>query len=91
VEHKLKTWPQYFEAIQNGQKFFEMRKADRDFNPGDWLVLEEYIPERNAYTGRSVWVQVMTVWKDLPDLPPGFCIMDIEAIYTQGDPRRPGQ
>ena len=32
--HDLKTWPEYFAEIANGNKTFELRKNDRDFESG---------------------------------------------------------
>lgn len=43
--HTLKVWPEYFESLTNGTKNFEVRKYDRDFKIGDFLILQEYIPE----------------------------------------------
>lgn len=57
--HDLKCWPQFFNAIADGSKPFELRKDDRDFRVGDILHLREWIP-LNAprgpigYTGRDV-------------------------------------
>lgn len=42
--HFLKTWPQYWEAVQRGDKNFEVRKDDRAYQAGDTLVLERYDP-----------------------------------------------
>lgn len=39
--HHLKTLPVYFDAVRRGDKTFEIRKNDRDFQTGDTLVLEE--------------------------------------------------
>ena len=50
--HELKTWPRYFEAVIAGQKTFELRKADRPFAPGDVLLLQEWDPSSQKYTGR---------------------------------------
>jgi len=33
--HRLKTWPQYFEAVLKGTKRFDIRVDDRDFAVGD--------------------------------------------------------
>jgi ASC-1-like (ASCH) protein len=52
--HELKTWTKYFEAIKSGHKTFEIRINDRDFKPGDTLYLQEYDPEINFYTGRTI-------------------------------------
>jgi hypothetical protein len=53
-EHRLKTWPEYFGSVLDGSKRFEVRKDDRNFAPGDVLILEEYDPDREEYTGREV-------------------------------------
>jgi hypothetical protein len=51
VIHHLKTWPQYFAAIRDGSKTFEIRsEQDRTFAVGDVLVLQEYEPESLSYT-----------------------------------------
>lgn len=40
VEHVLKTAAVYFDAIERGEKNFEVRRDDRGFQKGDILVLE---------------------------------------------------
>jgi hypothetical protein len=40
AEHILKTWPPYFDAVKRGEKTFEGRKNDRNFQPGDTVVLQ---------------------------------------------------
>jgi ASC-1-like (ASCH) protein len=54
MEHKLKIQPQYFEAVFSGEKSFEIRKNDRNFQVGDTLLLQEFIPETQSYTGQFV-------------------------------------
>jgi len=54
MEIKKKVWPEYFQQILNGKKKFELRLADFDIKEGDILVLEEYDPETDTYTGRKI-------------------------------------
>ena len=53
--HDLKTLPKYFEAVKDGDKTFEVRKDDRDFQVGDYVNLREWNGE---YTGNSFVRQI---------------------------------
>jgi len=52
IIHK-KIWPEYFDAVVSGKKKFELRLNDFDVAEGDTLVLEEWDPKTEAYTGRK--------------------------------------
>ena len=52
--HELKTWNEYFEEVFMGHKTFEVRKADRPFAKGDTLILKEWNPKTEQYTGREM-------------------------------------
>ena len=52
--HELKTWNEYFEEVFMGHKTFEVRKADRQFAKGDTLILKEWNPKTEQYTGREM-------------------------------------
>ncbi len=56
--HELKCWPGYFEAIKSGAKNFEVRRDDRRFAVGDALLLREWDPDTQSYSGRELsrWV-----------------------------------
>ena len=65
VEHELKCHPIYFERIVSGQKKFEVRKNDRNFQVGDILILKEYDPEKGwspngyhkVYSAKVVYIE----------------------------------
>jgi hypothetical protein len=46
MRHELKCWPPYFERLLDGSKTFEVRKDDRGYQTGDWLVLREWDPAK---------------------------------------------
>lgn len=50
----LKSWPEFFQAVLDGTKTFEIRKNDRDFQVGDMLLLREFQPCPRCHgTGRE--------------------------------------
>ncbi len=54
MDHQLKTWPEYFQAVWVGDKTFEICKNDRDFKERDEITLQEYDPKEDDYTGREI-------------------------------------
>lgn len=45
VTHKLKCLPNYFDAIDRGDKNFDVRRDDRGFQKGDVVILQKYSVE----------------------------------------------
>lgn len=58
-----KIWPEYFRKIQSGEKTFELRLADWECSPGDILILKEWNPKTNTYTGNEIKKEVTYVLK----------------------------
>ncbi len=49
-----KVWKDYFQAINDGVKNFEVRLDDFECKEGDVLVLREFDEEKKEYTGRKL-------------------------------------
>lgn len=79
VTQELKTWPKYFEAILSGSKRFEIRRNDRPFMVGQTLILREFDPEDQTYTGRAVAAQI-TYMTDF-EQKPGFVVLGIGSPH----------
>lgn len=47
VTHELKTLPAYFDAVERGEKTFEVRRDDRGFQKGDIVRLIRLHEEKN--------------------------------------------
>lgn len=60
---KKKIWPEYFEAVKDGSKNYELRLADFECQPGDTLTLKEWDPNLKKYTGREINKTVAYVGK----------------------------
>ena len=84
--HELKILPKWFEDVQNNEKNFEIRRADRDFKVGDCLLLKEY--EKGKYTGREVIRKIEYIYKGdgTFGLSEGFWILGLKmptAVFNQ--------
>jgi ASC-1-like (ASCH) protein len=58
---RKKIWPEFFEAILSGKKKYELRLNDFEIGEGDTLILAEWNPDMNKYTGRTVEKKVAHV------------------------------
>ena len=82
VEKKI--WPEYFQAIADGKKTFELRLNDFDIVEGDVLLLKEWDPKYKEYTGRELEKEVGYVgkWK-IDDLTQFWPMEDIREKGLQ--------
>ena len=92
--HNLKLLPEYFDAVANGIKTFEIRKYDRDYKVGDTLHLYEFDPEEDfrakvasnpgipeTRTCVVVVVTYIITHEDFPDgIPEDYCVMGIRKV-----------
>lgn len=90
--HELKCWPESFEAIYVGAKTADLRNDDdRVFEVGDWILLREWEPQTQLYTGRHVVVEVTHVDGDdinpkrTPWVPEGWALLSISIIEPKED------
>lgn len=92
AEHILKTWPNVFEAIEDGRKRFEWRQDDRGFEVGDILVLRKWDPVDRHFPNAATWsdfrpyevrMRVTYILRGLFGVPPGYCVMSIEPEDTK--------
>jgi hypothetical protein len=93
TEHELKCWPDYYSAVEDGSKPFDVRKWDRPFKVGDALLLREWDPEKLDYTGRELRRNITYVL-DLTYLPgddiphfAGYAVLGLSN--PQDDPKTP--
>jgi len=80
--HELKVWTRFWSALESGQKNFEVRYNDRDFQAGDTLWLRDYNPYGGGiYSGKECWRTISYVFdgRDCAGLgvEPGYVILGL--------------
>lgn len=91
--HKLKTLPNYWDAIKRGDKNFEVRRDDRGFQRGDTVVLEKYCP-RDGYAWRDPRGHAMTITRQITyvltggqfGIEAGFVVLGLNASAHADSP-----
>lgn len=81
TEHELKCWPQYMARIASGQKQFEIRKNDRDYQVGDRLILREYDP-KTGWPDHGVIETIIADVTYITDfaMQDGYVVMGIKVL-----------
>lgn len=83
MKHDLKLVQPFFNDVLTGKKKFEIRKNDRDFKIGDELILKEYIPETESYTGEVLQMVITYILDDKNYCKAGYVILGIESIWDR--------
>lgn len=78
--HYLKTVNPFFMDVYHGVKTFEVRKNDRNYQVGDVLHLQEFIPPE-TYTGREIDAEVVYLLDNPSYCKEGHVVMGIE-VYS---------
>lgn len=84
--HSLKTVDRYFDAVERGEKTFEVRRNDRAFQTGDILELRRLSEIRGVgYEDGTVLRKRITYLLQGGQfgIEPGFCVLGL------GDPPHP--
>ena len=80
MTHALKILPEYFKAVELGEKTFEIRKADRPFKLGDKLILQEW--DGSKYTGAEYKCFISyIIFGDQFGIKKGFCVLGIKEEH----------
>lgn len=82
MTHALKTWKEFFEVQENGEKLFELRKDDRPYKSGDKFLSQEYDSRKNEYTGRETIYIISYVLRNAEffGLKNGYCILQLKPM-----------
>ena len=77
--HYLKTINPFFLDVEHGDKTFEVRYNDRNYQKDDILHLQEFVPPE-TFTGRVINAEVAYILNDPLFCKDGFVIMGLRGI-----------
>lgn len=80
--HSLRIWPGPFRAVRFGKKRYELRRDDRNprFEVGDLVILREFDPVEDNYTGAAVTCRITYVSRGFDGLKPDYCVFGFELL-----------
>jgi Domain of unknown function (DUF3850) len=81
--HELKTAEPFFSMVWRGEKTADIRKHDRDFKPGDVLILQEW-SESEGYSGRYMETLITSIVasEEFPEgLNEGYCLLSFGPVF----------
>lgn len=73
-DHIIKILPKYLDEQLTGNKTFEIRKDDRNYEVGDYIMMKEIDPDSEKFTGRFmiVWVSYLLRGSDFLGVEDGY-------------------
>ena len=86
--HRLKTLPQFFDAVQRGDKRFDVRRNDRQFQRGDIVILQYFHPKDGYARGPDMKMKEMrfrvgwTLHGPAFGVEAGYCVFSLEPIES---------
>lgn len=92
--HKLKIWPDAFRAVKDGRLNCQIRKADRDYQVGDYILFVEFNPKEDKTTGQycAVLINHIITPADHPrGLMDEFVALSTEEIMSSDEKSLLGQ
>ncbi len=85
--HVCKSWTHFFQAIKEGRKLHDLRNNDRNFQVGDVIRLQEYLPFDGVYTGDELDVEITFITSNVTPcaysssaLDRDYCILSLKVL-----------
>lgn len=76
--HDIKCQPEYYQAIINGAKRFEIRYNDLDYKVNDYLLIKEHTLA--GYTGRQCLCRIVYILDNPTYLQSGYVCLSIMLL-----------
>ena len=79
--HALKTWPQYFKPLTNGDIELSLRKNDRDYQINDVVQFFEWTKENGLTGKKSQFYRIKYVLCKTPGLIDGYVALLLDGPW----------
>lgn len=80
MTHDIKILTEHFDLVGTCVKTFEVRRDDRNYQPGDILCLREW--RNNMYTGRVLEATITHVYRG-EYCRDGYCIISFQLLFPE--------
>ena len=82
--HVVKCKHTYFELVVTGEKKFEVRNNDRNYQTGDIFIMQEIEDENGpaVYTGRFIICKIRYILENFEGLAPGFVAFSLNIAFN---------
>lgn len=80
ADHVLKTVQPFFDHVASGVKTFEIRENDRGFKVGDRVLLREYDPHTEMYSGESILIEITYTLSGFYPVPHNWMVFSFDKL-----------
>ncbi len=84
TEHELKLRSEFYLRVATGQKPFEIRKNDRDYQVGDRLIMREW-QDGVGFVDNSETIIADVTYISTFNQQPGYVVMGIKLLSESKD------
>ena len=78
MKHHVKSRADFFIKVVTGEETAQIRKDDRNYQPGDQMILYEWISDKRIFSGKTCSVSILSVIRDFTGLQKGYCCLSIK-------------
>lgn len=85
MTHDLQLINPFFDDALKGLKHFELLYNARDFKVNDQLLLREFDPVSNSFSGRKIFGTITYLLHSFPGLTEGYVIFSYSIVYIDNN------
>ena len=91
MTHEIKTIQPFYNLIQSGEKTFEVRKNDRNYQVGDIVILQEFDHIKKEYSGREITIKITYILESINGIEDDYCVFGFTKVSLPDAPEQTPQ